>query len=102
MFVYNLEVEDFHSYFVGCVPILVHNYMTTPELTKIANKLGYTKVNGAKSNGQAVYTNGKTYITYDVDAHNGGFWKMAKTIDGLRSKSTRMGTYDRNLNRIGD
>ena len=24
--VYNLEVEDFHSYFVGCVPVLVHNY----------------------------------------------------------------------------
>ena len=23
--VYNLEVEDFHSYFVGCVPVLVHN-----------------------------------------------------------------------------
>ena len=23
--VYNLEVEDFHSYFVGCVPALVHN-----------------------------------------------------------------------------
>lgn len=25
--VYNLEVEDFHSYFVGCVPVLVHNYV---------------------------------------------------------------------------
>ena len=24
--VYNLEVEDFHSYFVGYVPVLVHNY----------------------------------------------------------------------------
>lgn len=24
--VYNLEVEDLHSYFVGCVPVLVHNY----------------------------------------------------------------------------
>ena len=24
--VYNLEVEDFHSYFVGSVSILVHNY----------------------------------------------------------------------------
>ena len=24
--VYNLEVEDLHSYFVGCVPCLVHNY----------------------------------------------------------------------------
>lgn len=23
--VYNLEVEDFHSYFVGCVPVLAHN-----------------------------------------------------------------------------
>lgn len=27
--VYNLEVEDFHSYFVGCVPVLVHNYVDT-------------------------------------------------------------------------
>ena len=26
--VYNLEVEDFHSYFVGNVPILVHNICT--------------------------------------------------------------------------
>ncbi len=26
VFVYNLEVEDLHSYFVGCVPVLVHNY----------------------------------------------------------------------------
>ncbi|MFT3951679.1 MAG: polymorphic toxin-type HINT domain-containing protein [Oscillospiraceae bacterium] len=24
--VYNLEVEDFHTYFVGDVPVLVHNY----------------------------------------------------------------------------
>ena len=26
--VYNLEV-DFHSYFVGCVPVLVHNYVAS-------------------------------------------------------------------------
>ncbi len=26
LLVYNLEVEDLHSYFVGCVPVLVHNY----------------------------------------------------------------------------
>ena len=48
--VYNLEVEDLHSYFVGCVPVLVHNYQEdhhvasnkskkyTPEFQKIANK----------------------------------------------------------------
>lgn len=29
--VYNLEVEDFHSYFVGCVPVLVHNYNNRPK-----------------------------------------------------------------------
>ena len=27
--VYNLEVEDFHSYFVGCVTVLVHNYVAS-------------------------------------------------------------------------
>ena len=29
-------------------------------------------------------------------------WKMSKTVEGLEKKSTRMGTYDANLNRIGD
>ncbi len=32
MLVYNLEVEDLHSYFVGCVPVLVHNYETETDL----------------------------------------------------------------------
>ena len=27
---------------------------------------------------------------------------QAKTIEGLNHKETRMGTYDANLNRIGD
>ncbi|MCR5695921.1 MAG: toxin C-terminal domain-containing protein [Marinilabiliaceae bacterium] len=27
---------------------------------------------------------------------------MSKTVEGLEKKSTRMGTYDANLNRIGD
>ncbi len=34
--------------------------------------------------------------------HNGGVWKMAKSPEALNSKNTRMGTYDANLNRIGD
>ena len=32
--VYNLEVEDFHSYFVGDVPVLVHNYEDLPQNAK--------------------------------------------------------------------
>lgn len=34
MFVYNLEVEELHSYFVGCVPVLVHNYSETKSWIK--------------------------------------------------------------------
>lgn len=36
--VYNLEVEDFHSYFVGCVPVLVHNYVKKPQSPKNMQK----------------------------------------------------------------
>ena len=45
--VYNLEVEDFHSYFVGCVPILVHNYkgngggVPVQNVTTASNGLSY-------------------------------------------------------------
>lgn len=42
------------------------------------------------------------FITVDVDSHNGGFWKMADSVENLSSKKTRMGTYDQFLNRIGD
>ncbi|EOA3012161.1 toxin C-terminal domain-containing protein [Enterococcus faecalis] len=69
-----------------------------------AERLGYKKTNEC-SHGQPVYKNTKgkpKYITPDVDSHNGGIWKGADTIKGLQSKRTRSGTYDGNLNRIGD
>ncbi len=75
----------------------------TAEATEKARSLGYYKTN-YKSHGQAVYYNSKnkTYITLDKDSHNGGVWKMAKSPEDLQSKKTRMGTYDEDLNRIGD
>lgn len=46
---------------------------------------------------------GLTYISPDVDSHNGGAWKAAKTIKALGSKKTRLGTYNENLTvRVGD
>jgi Novel toxin 21 len=45
--------------------------------------------------GQKVFTNGKNYITPDVDQHNGGVWKM------FDQRGNRTGTYDADLNRIG-
>lgn len=43
-----------------------------------------------------------TYITSGVGSHNGGVWKMADSSEDLDSKSTRMGTYDADLVKIGD
>lgn len=53
------------------------------------------------SMGQRIFTNGRTFITQDVTSHTGGLWEMARTIADLASKSTRMGTYDYDLNYLG-
>ncbi|MDR0488506.1 MAG: toxin C-terminal domain-containing protein [Propionibacteriaceae bacterium] len=75
---------------------------TNKEATEAAKSLGFWKLRGPDSHGQAIFTNGKVVISLDKDRHNGGVWKMAKTREDLKSKSTRMGTYDGELNRIGD
>jgi filamentous hemagglutinin len=77
-------------------------YKTTKEARVAAEALGNTKINEAVHNGQAVFRKGNTYITRDLDGHNGGAWKMASSVKDLASKDTRAGTYDKNLNRIGD
>ncbi|HHR4183516.1 TPA: toxin C-terminal domain-containing protein [Salmonella enterica] len=49
------------------------------------------------SHGQPVYSDGKNYITLDIDSHNvTNGWKM------FDRKGNRIGTYDSNLNRIKD
>ncbi|MFC9437641.1 toxin C-terminal domain-containing protein [Nocardia sp. NPDC057030] len=69
-----------------------------------AQDLGYAEAKVGKSHGCLIFKHSKKnlYITQDVDGHNGGRWKMASSPEGLGSKQTRMGTYDENLNRIGD
>ena len=63
---------------------------------------GYKKVKGLYPYGKPVFYNGKNYITPDRDGHNGGVWKMAKKEKDLYNRNTRMGTYDAELNKIGD
>ncbi|WP_239776289.1 toxin C-terminal domain-containing protein [Neisseria meningitidis] len=41
-------------------------------------------------------------MSRDVDSHNGGAWKEASSPKNLNRKETRNGTFDKNLNRIGD
>lgn len=75
--------------------------VTAKEATKIAEKMGFRKTNYF-SDGQPVFQKGNKFITIDATSHNGGFWKMANSVKELKLKNTRMGTYDKQLNRIGD
>jgi len=79
--------------------------LTSKEATEAVEKLGYRKTN-YYSHGQPVYEkvsgHGPKYITPDVDAHSGGVWKGASSVDKLASKATRLGTYSADLKWIGD
>ena len=77
-------------------------YKTTKEAKQAAEALGFKKINETVHGGQAVFQRGKDFITRDLDGHNGGAWKMADSVKALGSKETRAGTFDVNLNRIGD
>ncbi len=76
-------------------------YKTTKEATAAAEALGFKRINETVQ-GQAVFRRGNDFITRDVDGHNGGAWKMADSVKDLSSKATRAGTFDSQLNRIGD
>ncbi len=78
-------------------------FQTTRQATAAAEALGYRRI-AETSHGQAVYTNGKNYITRDIDGHKkGGAWKVADTLKALGSKETRTGTYDATLKvKVGD
>ncbi len=105
--VFNLEVEGAHDYFVvgpdGDGAVLVHNGcgrlgLATPER---ARELGYgPRISPQRllfdSHGQPGYLNGKNYITPDANGHIGGVWKM------FDRRGVRIGTFDSNLNRLGN
>ena len=77
-------------------------FKTTKEATQAAQALGSKRINETM-NGQAIYTNGKFYISRDVDGHNGGAWKMADSIKNFGSKNTRLGTFNADLTKkIGE
>lgn len=115
---YNLTVADWHTYFVKgdkaeTGGVWVHNacpprkssgpvYQNDAEASRAAKELGYKKIKERTRNDAAIFKKGNSYISRDVDGHNGGAWKEASSPKKLNSKNTRNGTFDKNLNRIGD
>jgi putative RNase toxin 21 of polymorphic toxin system len=94
-----------HDFYIDTTTaaVLVHNDscpLTNSQAQDMANRLGY-RATKFQSSGQRVFTNGKNFITQDVDSHTGGLWKVARTVAGLASKQTQMGAYDYNLNYTG-
>jgi hypothetical protein len=101
----SITLDDGHTIQI-VAPGQPGNPAPTPKVTPIppsevkaaAERLGYDRVvkdPPFKAHGQKVYTNGKDYITRDVDAHIGGVWKK------FNKAGMRVGTYDANLNYIG-
>jgi filamentous hemagglutinin len=62
-----------------------------------ATRLGFAKT-AYRSHKQVVYQKGNCYISFDIDGHRGGTWKMA---DGswrrLGNQKQRLGTYNNDL-----
>ena len=59
---------------------------------------GVSRVRGARE-GNGPYPR---HVTRDGDDHSGGAWKGARTIKALLDRSTRAGTHDERLRRIGE
>lgn len=76
--------------------------LTNSQATDLARWNGFEST-GARLRGQTVFRKpgSRQYIVQDLDSHLGGTWKMARSPEALRSKSTRLGTYDEQLNRLG-
>ena len=78
--------------------------MTANKVIKLNLPDAYKQVKVVYILGQKVYKHYKKdiYISPDADSHVGGKWKAAKSIEKLRSKKTRLGTYNEKLERIND
>ncbi len=75
-----------------------YNEKATKITIEIPN--GYKKIN-QQSHGMPIFYNGKNYISPDRDGHNGGVWKKANKINELNNRNRRLGTFDKDLNKIG-
>ena len=69
------------------------------DIAEQARRLGYDRI--AKdppfdSHGKKVFTNGRDFISPDRDEHKGGVWKR------MSRRGERMGTFDADLNKIGE
>jgi RHS repeat-associated protein len=84
-------------------------YLTDTDASRDARARGWTDTGQISKGGAKIWHDPKSGMYYTRDrpaqatgtTHNGGAWKGAYTPDGLNSKETRAGTFDRFLDPIG-
>lgn len=71
--VYNFEVEDFHTYFVSDVSVLVHNNGCQKNKSKVSKK-GTLKINNLPTKGKIRYVPSKSWSSSQpLPKRNGGY-----------------------------
>jgi hypothetical protein len=95
---YNLEVSDFHTYFVGKSETWVHN--SCSEDVVVIGKRTFTRDrNLGFVMGQPLFRDGRIAISRDITEHKGPAWKM---FEVRGSRAFRLGTYNLDLSeRLG-
>ena len=105
---YGVAFEDINAtgplkYQAGAVNLRLTGpaFATTAEATAAAEALGYSKTGLLTPNKQAIYVNNEAqrdlrYISRDVDGHNGGAWKAARSPENFTA-DRRVGTFNADL-----
>jgi hypothetical protein len=73
-------------------------FATAAEARNAAKQLGLVDTHRVDSRGQAIFKKGNRYFSRDVDGHGGSAWKEWKDAGAHE----RLGSLDRDLNRIRD
>lgn len=77
------------------------SHFTASEVKKVATGIGAKAVAGAKYKGRQIYRRGNDYLSYDIDGHRGGFWKVSSSLKNAK-KGKRSGTWNWDLTkRVG-
>ena len=105
---YNLEITEIHTYYAGVATVLVHNScspletqakgratpLTTSKMQDLAIYIGYGKRTNEAVKGERNFANGKDFVVQNTTSHNGGIWKIGKSVGDLR-KTGAYGNHGR-------
>jgi len=95
--VYNFEVEDFHTYYVSEISVLVHNMCGQPELYRGGNNMTVRASEVKIRDGLVQPTRGISVNSNPMNpnvVNNGGAYRLGPLPTGLKAKLTNGTHYE--------